>query len=434
MSELNTLFSGRGLHSLFTPSIITNKNNHLLTGTNTFYPPNFTNPLNTLKPSQHFKTQGNGNSYLLSSSSSESLPSTFDWRTEAKSKDIKLGGVKDQKTCGDCWSMSSSSVLSDRFNIKNKNSSTPALSPLNLMACSVSTTQHGGCLGGSPINAGHILETYGITADNCASWSQWCQNNCSSVETNNNNIPECCSYSNCNVWYAKPGSTSTLHGTSISSISTSLQTFNEHLKANITITFNQYPKSVQNQIKHEIFTNGPVVTSFFVFNDFQTNSPWSSTDNIYIHGSYSNPQPSLQGGHAVEIIGWGIKNNVEYWIVKNSWGSDWNDKGYFNIAMTQYKNGSSSSSIIDQTVNGFTGIDTPFTISANGQSSLFGGVTFFEPDLSRQNIKGIGPEKCKQKPPPSPPDPSGNFFQKHKVLIIIICISILIILLLSIFV
>lgn len=37
------------------------------------------------------------------------------------------------------------------------------------------------------------------------------------------------------------------------------------------------------------------------------------------------------GGHAVKIIGWGVENNIDYWLVANSWNTDWGDNGFFKI-------------------------------------------------------------------------------------------------------
>ena len=39
------------------------------------------------------------------------------------------------------------------------------------------------------------------------------------------------------------------------------------------------------------------------------------------------PKPT----HAIKIIGWGSEDNMDYWLVNNSWNSDWGDHGTFKI-------------------------------------------------------------------------------------------------------
>jgi len=41
----------------------------------------------------------------------------------------------------------------------------------------------------------------------------------------------------------------------------------------------------------------------------------------------------------VTAVGYSIKNKSGYWIVKNSWGSDWGESGYIRIAFSDKDEG-----------------------------------------------------------------------------------------------
>ena len=48
---------------------------------------------------------------------------------------------------------------------------------------------------------------------------------------------------------------------------------------------------------------------------------------------YQRVSGAFLGGHAVKILGWGEENGTPYWLVANSWNSDWGDKGTLNTWM-----------------------------------------------------------------------------------------------------
>jgi len=52
----------------------------------------------------------------------------------------------------------------------------------------------------------------------------------------------------------------------------------------------------------------------------------------YSSGIYEVTSTTVEGGHAVKLIGWNYDaSNRLYWICQNQWGTSWGESGFFNI-------------------------------------------------------------------------------------------------------
>ncbi|EYB96062.1 hypothetical protein Y032_0154g3018 [Ancylostoma ceylanicum] len=88
-------------------------------------------------------------------------------------------------------------------------------------------------------------------------------------------------------------------------------------------TKSYYLPKDEKKIRQEIYKNGPVVAGFDVYTDFLH----------YKKGIYVHTSGYKSGAHAVKVIGWGRENGTDYWLIANSWNSDWGDNGmYFSIS------------------------------------------------------------------------------------------------------
>jgi len=210
------------------------------------------------------------------------IPQFFDARQQFGYCKNVISDITDQKNCGSCWAMSTAGVISDRACINNI--STVAYSPQYMVDCYMNQL---GCNGGIVGTVFLDMNKYGIVPETCVPF-----------EARDMNCPTRCS-----------------NGSAIT----------EDMKIRPARYVSPYDKDNKRNveaIQKEIMLNGPVATSFLVFEKFMT-----LDKSIYIRQA----SEKFKGGHMVRIIGWGVENGVDYWLVANSWGTDWDENGLFRI-------------------------------------------------------------------------------------------------------
>ena len=206
-----------------------------------------------------------------------SVPSQFDWRNNGGNY---VTPVRDQGNCGSCWAFATTAALEAKTLITQQ---TPGkdvyLSEQILMSCGAA----GSCSGGYIDLASDFFVNTGT---------------------------------NLNTYYpytAKDGS--------CSAASPEWQN-SAYLLSDWNYVDEGFVRNVDD-IKSAIYTSGPVVTMFEVYDDFYS----------YSSGVYSYTQGSYLGNHAVLIVGW--DDSAGAFIVKNSWGAQWGMNGYFEIAYSE---------------------------------------------------------------------------------------------------
>ncbi|KAK5967862.1 Gut specific cysteine proteinase [Trichostrongylus colubriformis] len=237
--------------------------------------------------------------------SGKDIPESFDGR-EVWKNCSSLFNIRDQSNCGSCWAVSSSAAMSDRTCIASKGVKQVEISAEDIMTCC--TDCGDGCDGGWPIEAFRYFQDTGVvTGGNYGTTGS-----CRPYE-----IHPCGHHGN-ETFYGECYDTAETPKCKKRCVPDYKKSY--RMDKFYGKTAYQLPNSVKD-IQRDIMKNGPVVAGFDVYADFHE----------YTSGIYKHTGGPLLGGHAVKVIGWGKEGDVPYWIIANSWHSDWGENGYFRM-------------------------------------------------------------------------------------------------------
>ncbi|OQV21450.1 Cathepsin B [Hypsibius exemplaris] len=231
-----------------------------------------------------------------------------------------LHDIRDQGGCGSCWAHAVAESLSDRICIASSHQNeTVHISVQDLMTC---CTTCGGCHGGIVEYAfGHFVSV-GIVTGGDYMTRKGCQSYSVAPETWDRTInatPGCSKH--CFAGYRTPYSRDLHKGSSWHVVAKlgSATSYPMNASAKMRTVVNDAVRDIQ----VEIMTNGPVTCSMRIYEDFQH----------YRTGVYAFVTGELLAGHAMKIIGWGVDEDskLPYWLLANSWGTDWGEGGFARV-------------------------------------------------------------------------------------------------------
>ncbi len=203
-------------------------------------------------------------------------PAALDWRSNNGNF---VTPVRDQGSCGSCWAFAATAAAEAVTLIA---SNTPGVN-LNLSEqVMISCGNAGGCDGGYPNYAADYIRDTGLPAESCYPYTA--QNGTCSTA--------------CQNWQNS---------------TTRIQSWSW-----VTLT-----SATVEALKNALYAYGPLATTMNVYSDF----------DYYQSGVYTHTTGNLRGGHAVLIVGY--SDAGQYFIVKNSWGTDWGEDGFFKIAYSE---------------------------------------------------------------------------------------------------
>lgn len=233
-----------------------------------------------------------------------SLPDNFDPRDKWPNCPT-LNEIRDQGSCGSCWAFGAVEAMTDRVCTYSNGTKHFHFSAEDLLSCCPICGL--GCNGGMPTLAWEYWKHFGLVSGGSYNSSQGCRPY---------EIPPC--------EHHVPGKRMPCSGDA------STPKCSRTCEDGYNVPYKKdkhYGKHIfsvrggEDHIRAEIFKNGPVEGAFTVYADLLS----------YKSGVYKHTDGDALGGHAIKILGWGVENGNKYWLIANSWNSDWGANGFFKI-------------------------------------------------------------------------------------------------------
>lgn len=98
----------------------------------------------------------------------------------------------------------------------------------------------------------------------------------------------------------------------------------------VFVDFERYEivEESEEAIREALTQHGPLVVMLYASDHWK----------LYRGGVWYEPICSRRPNHALLLVGYGKENETDYWILKNSWGKDWGEKGYIKFIRNKHKN------------------------------------------------------------------------------------------------
>jgi len=216
-----------------------------------------------------------------SSTTTGSTPNTngFDWRTQKV-----VTSIKDQGQCGACYAFASVAVMESLYAIKIKSQNPTDFSPQQLVDCSGSSGNNG-CNGGLFQPSVKYFTGQGGKIATLASYP----------------------------YTAKQG---TCRTSGINQVNLG------------TIQYTNINQGDEKGLADALVKYGPMFIGLHV----SDNAFMFYRSGVVKINNCLNGRGDMQ--HALTLVGYGYDNslNLPYWIIKNSWGTNWGESGYVRLA------------------------------------------------------------------------------------------------------